>query len=32
VNAIQKLYPWIALSVLAICWVAEASLCAARGF
>jgi len=32
VNAIQKLSPWIALGVLTICWVAEASLCAARGF
>jgi hypothetical protein len=32
VNAIQKMWPWIALGVLAVCWVAEASLCAARGF
>jgi hypothetical protein len=32
VNAVQKLGPWIALGVLVVCWIAEASLCAARGF
>ena len=31
-GAIQKLWPWIALAVLVFCWIAEASLCAARGF
>jgi hypothetical protein len=28
----QKLGPWLAIGVLVACWVAEASLCAARGF
>jgi hypothetical protein len=28
----QKLGPWLAVGVLVVCWVAEASLCAARGF
>jgi hypothetical protein len=29
---VQKLYSWLAVGVLVVCWVAEASLCAARGF
>jgi hypothetical protein len=29
---VQKMYSWLAVGVLAVCWVAEASLCAARGF
>jgi hypothetical protein len=32
VNALQKLGPWLAVGVLIVCWVAEASLCGARGF
>jgi hypothetical protein len=28
----QKLGPWLAVAVLVVCWIAEASLCAARGF
>jgi hypothetical protein len=32
VNALYKLGPWLAIGVLVACWVAEASLCAARGF
>ncbi len=31
-NAVQKIYSWIAVGVLVVCWIAEASLCAARGF
>jgi hypothetical protein len=25
-------WPWLAVAVLLFCWIAEASLCAARGF
>jgi len=32
VNGLHKLTPWLAVGVLVVCWVAEASLCAARGF
>jgi hypothetical protein len=28
----QKVWQWLAVGVLVVCWVAEASLCAARGF
>jgi hypothetical protein len=32
VNAVQKLWPWLAVGVLVVCWIGEATLCAARGF
>jgi hypothetical protein len=28
----HKLWPWIAVGILVVCWIGEASLCAARGF
>jgi hypothetical protein len=31
-TAAQKSWAWIAVGVLLLCWIAEASLCAARGF
>jgi hypothetical protein len=31
-NAIQKIWPWLAVGVLVACWIAEATLCGARGF
>jgi hypothetical protein len=29
---LQRFWQWFALGVLAFCWVAEASMCALRGF
>ncbi len=31
-SATQKFWPWFGLGVLMFCWIAEASMCAARGF
>jgi hypothetical protein len=31
-SATQRFWPWFGLAVLAFCWIAEASMCAARGF
>jgi hypothetical protein len=28
----QKFWPWLAIGVLVFCWVAEATMCAERGF
>ena len=28
----HALWGWVAVGVLAICWIAEGALCAARGF
>jgi hypothetical protein len=28
----QKLWPWLAVGTLVVCWIGEASLSAARGF
>jgi hypothetical protein len=28
----QSLWGWVAVGILVICWIAEAALCAARGF
>jgi hypothetical protein len=28
----QAFWPWFALGVLLFCWIAEATLCALRGF
>jgi hypothetical protein len=28
----QRFWPWFALGVLMFCWIAEATLCAVRGF
>jgi len=30
--ALQSLWQWLAIGVLVCCWIAEASLCAERGF
>jgi hypothetical protein len=29
---VQKLWHWFAVGLLAFCWIAEASMCADRGF
>ena len=29
---VQTFWHWFALGVLAFCWIAEASMCAERGF
>jgi hypothetical protein len=29
---LQRFWQWFALGVLAFCWIAEASMCALRGF
>lgn len=29
---IQSLWHWIAVGTLLVCWIAEATLCAQRGF
>jgi hypothetical protein len=31
-SAKQGFWPWLAVAVLIVCWLAEASMCAARGF
>ena len=31
-RAAQTFWQWFAVGVLIFCWIAEASLCAARGF
>jgi hypothetical protein len=31
-RAMQTFWPWLAVGVLVFCWVAEATLCAQRGF
>jgi hypothetical protein len=31
-QSVQRFWHWFALGTLAFCWVAEASMCAARGF
>ena len=28
----QKVWPWFAIGMLLFCWIAEATLCAERGF
>jgi hypothetical protein len=28
----QPLWGWVAVGILVICWIAEATMCAARGF
>lgn len=29
---LQKFWPWFALAALLFCWIAEATMCAERGF
>jgi hypothetical protein len=31
-GSIQAFWQWFAVGVLVFCWIAEATLCAARGF
>jgi hypothetical protein len=31
-RSVQAFWQWLAIGVLAFCWLAEASLCAVRGF
>ena len=31
-KAVQTFWHWFAIGVLAFCWIAEASMCAERGF
>ncbi|MBC8025179.1 MAG: hypothetical protein H7Y89_04255 [Steroidobacteraceae bacterium] len=31
-DSVQTLWHWFAVGLLLFCWIAEASMCAARGF